>query len=82
MAIREITEKKYDDALSQLPPHVWLANRFLKGEASHHRMCKITKKLVPVFHAYFFAFGRYFESDPMSYEEFKAFKSTDLPLPK
>jgi hypothetical protein len=37
---------------------------------------------MPTYAAFFFAFGRYFESDPMTTAEFRAFKDDDLPVPK
>jgi hypothetical protein len=82
MAIKEIDAERYNYALGVLPPALWLANRFLIGEPADHRGCTITKKVVPVYSAFFFAYGRYFESDPMSFAEFRAFKDDDLPLPK
>ena len=82
MAIKEITEKRYNEALEVLPPALWLANRFLIGEPSDHRRCTILKKIVPVYSAFFFAYGRYFESDPLSFAEFRAFKNDDLPVPE
>jgi hypothetical protein len=68
--------------LSILPPALWLANRFLVGEPASHRKCTITKKVMPTYAAFFFAFGRYFECDPMTTAEFRAFKDDDLPVPK
>ena len=81
MAIKEITAERYNEMLEVLPPALWLATRFLVGEPADHRRCTITKKVVPVYSAYFFAYGRYYEADPMSFSEFRAFKDSDLPLP-
>jgi hypothetical protein len=81
MAIKEITEQQYDYALGVLPPALWLANRFLIGEPADHRHCKILKKIVPVYAAYFAAVGRFYE-DPMSFAEFRKFDINDLPAPK
>jgi hypothetical protein len=67
--------------LEILPPALWLANRFLVGEPADHRRCKLTKKVMPTYSAFFFAYGRYFESHPMTMPEFRAFKDDDLPLP-
>jgi hypothetical protein len=82
MAIREITEQQYDYALSVLPPALWLNNRFLIGEVADHRHCTILKKIVPVYTAYFAAFGRFYEADPMSFAEFRRFNINDLPAPQ
>ncbi len=81
MGIKECSAERYDEMLSILPPALWLGNRFLVGEPASHRRCTITKKTVPVYSAFFFAFGKYYESDPMSIAEFRAFKDNDLPLP-
>jgi hypothetical protein len=51
------------------------------GEPADHRRCKITNKVIPTYSAFFAAYGRYFESDPMTMPEFRAFKNEDLPLP-
>jgi len=82
MAIREIDEKRYDEALGILPPRLWLANRFLMGEPSDYRKCTISNKVLPTYSAFFAAFGRYYESDPMTEPEFRAFKNDALPPPK
>jgi hypothetical protein len=82
MPIKEIDERRYNEALEILPPALWLANRFLLGEPADHRRCAITKKVMPTYSAFFFAYGRYFESDPMTMAEFRAFKDEDLPAPK
>jgi hypothetical protein len=81
MAIKEVTAERYNAMLEILPPHLWLANRFLVGDPADHRRCTITKKVMPTYSAFFFAFGRYFESDPMTTAEFRAFKDDDLPVP-
>jgi hypothetical protein len=77
--IKECSAERYDQMLSVLPPALWLANRFLVGEPADHRRCKITKKVLPTYSAFFFAYGRYYESDPMTVPEFRAFKDEDLP---
>lgn len=82
MAIKEVSAERYNQMLEILPPAIWLTNRYLVGEPSSHRRCKITKTTCPTYAAFFFAFGRYFESDPMTVSEFRAFKDNDLPLPK
>jgi hypothetical protein len=82
MAIKEIDEKRYDEALQILPPRLWLANRFLMGEAADHRICKVTGKTATTYSAFFAAFGRFYESDPMTEAEFRRFNINDLPPPK
>jgi hypothetical protein len=77
--IKEITAERYNEALEILPPALWLANRFLVGEPADHRRCAITKKVLPTYSAFFFAYGRYYESDPMTVPEFRAFKVETLP---
>jgi hypothetical protein len=79
MMIKECSAERYDEMLGILPPALWLANRFLVGEPADHRRCKITKKVLPTYAAFFFAYGRYYESDPMTVPEFRAFKVEDLP---
>jgi hypothetical protein len=77
--IKETTAERYNEALEILPPALWLANRFLMGEPADHRRCTITKKVSPTYSAFFFAYGKFYESDPMTVPEFKAFKVEDLP---
>ena len=77
--IREITAERYNEALEILPPALWLANRFLMGEPADHRRCTITKKVLPTYSAFFFAYGQFYESDPMTVPEFRAFKDEKLP---
>jgi hypothetical protein len=77
--IRECTEERYDEMLSILPPTLWLGYGFLVGEPHDHRKCKITRKVLPTYAAFFNGFGKYYEGDPMTVPEFKAFKREDLP---
>ena len=77
--IREITAERYNEALEILPPALWLANRFLVGEPADHRRCKITNKMLPTYSAFFFAYGKFYQSDAMTVPEFRAFKVEDLP---
>jgi hypothetical protein len=49
------------------------------GEPADHRRCTITKKVLPTYSAFFFAYGKYYENDPMTVPEFRAFKVEDLP---
>ena len=79
MAIEEVSAERYNEMLEILPPALWLANRFLVGEAASHRRCHITKKVLPTYSAFFFAYGKFYESDPMTVPEFRAFKVEDLP---
>lgn len=81
MPWKEITEQRYTEALEILPPALLLAKGFLMGEASSHRRCKVTKRVAPTFSAFVFASGRYYEGDPMTFAEFRAFKVEDSPLP-
>lgn len=96
--IKEITEERYDKALGDISPSMWMATiisqqksptatqtvfiRFLLGEPRNQRICTVTKKVMPTYSAFFFAFGRFFESDPMTTAEFKAFKDDNLPVLK
>jgi hypothetical protein len=82
MAIKECTEERYDEMLGILPPQLWLAKGFLVGEPFDHRRCKIIKKVLPTYTAFFFAFRRFYEGDPMTEPEFHAFNVNDLPVPK
>jgi hypothetical protein len=77
--IKECSAERYDQMLSVLPPTLWLANRFLVGEPADHRRCKITNKVLPTYSAFFFAYGKFYESDPMTMPEFRAFKNEELP---
>ena len=82
MMIRECSEERYDEMLGILPPALWLGKGFLVGEPADHRRCKITKKVMPTYAAFFNAFGRYYEGDPMTVAEFRAFDINDLPAPQ
>jgi hypothetical protein len=81
MAIKECTEERYDHMLGILPPALWLGKGFLVGEPSTHRKCKVTGMVRPTYAAFFTSFGRYFEGDDMTVDEFKCFDVNDLPLP-
>jgi hypothetical protein len=80
--IKECTEARYNEMLEILPPALWLGHGFLVGEPHDHRRCKVTKKMAPTYAAFFYGFGRYFEGEPMTMAEFRAFDINDLPLPK
>ena len=80
--IKECSAERYDEMLGVLPPALWLGKGFLVGEPSTHRRCTITKKILPTYSAFFFAYRRYYEGDDMTIPEFKAFDIKDLPLPK
>jgi hypothetical protein len=45
----------------------------------YHRRCKITNQVMPTYSAFFNAFGKFYEGDPMTVAEFRAFKVKDLP---
>jgi hypothetical protein len=79
MAIKRCTIDRYDEMLEILPPTVWYSYGFLVGEASTHRKCKVTGNISPTYAAFFHAHGNYYEGDDMTVEEFKAFKTRDLP---
>jgi hypothetical protein len=79
--IKECSEQRYDQMLGILPPIVWVGKGFLVGEPADHRKCKITGKTAATYAAFFNAFGRYFEGDPMTISEFVSFDINDLPLP-
>jgi hypothetical protein len=81
MPWKEVSDERYNEMLEVLPPALWLANRFLVGEPTSHRRCKITNKVMPTYAPFIFAFGRYYEGDPMTPAEFRAFKDEDLPKP-
>lgn len=74
-----ITEKRYDEFLSMLPPAYQTGKGFLVGEQFSSRKCKITGKVSPTYLAFMNAFARYWEGPAMTLEEFKAFKRDDLP---
>jgi hypothetical protein len=79
MAIKECSEERYDEMLGVLPPTVWVGKGFLVGEPHDHRKCKITGKTAPTYAVFFAAFGRYYEGDPMTVNEFVVFNVNDLP---
>jgi hypothetical protein len=79
MAIKECNEARYDGILGIVPPPLWLGKGFLVGEPHDHRRCKVTLKMMPTYAAFFYAFGKYYEGDPMTMAEFRAFKVEDLP---
>jgi len=66
MAIKECSEERYDRMLGILPPTVWVGKGFLVGESHDHRKCKITGKTAPTYAAFFAAFGKYYEGDPIN----------------
>lgn len=81
MAIKECTEERYDEMLGILPPALWVGKGFLVGERYDHRKCKITGKVSPTCSAFFHAFGRFFEGDPLTVAELVNFDIKDLPSP-
>ena len=79
MPIKRCTQARYEDMLGVLPPAMWLSYGFLVREAHSHRTCKVTGFVAPTF-AYFFNHrGHYYEGDPLTFAEFRAFKPEDLP---
>jgi hypothetical protein len=78
-AIKECSEDRYDQMLGILPPTLWLEYGFLVREM--HRTCTVTGQVLPTYAAFFHGFGRYYEGDPMTLPECRAFKSDDLPFP-
>jgi len=59
-------------------PTVWVGKGFLVGESHDHRKCKITGKIAPTYAAFFAAFGKYNEGDPITVVEFVHFDVEDL----
>jgi hypothetical protein len=79
MAIKDCSEERYDEILGVLPPTVWVGKGFLVGEPHDHRKCTITGEIAPTYAAFFAAFGKYHEGDPMTVAEFVHFDVKDLP---
>jgi hypothetical protein len=77
--VKECSSERYFERLYVLPPAVWLGKGFLVGEPHDHRRCKITNQVMPTYAAFFNAFGKFYEGDPMTVKEFEAFKVEDLP---
>jgi hypothetical protein len=77
--IKECSEARYDEMLGILPPALRLGKGFLVGEPHDHRRCKITNQVMPTYTAFFNAFGKFYEGDPMTVKEFEAFKVENLP---
>jgi len=79
MAIKEVTQKRYLEAFELLPPAVWVSFGFLMGEAHDHRRCSITGQTAPTFAAFFAHNDKFYEGDPMTTAEFRAFDVDTLP---
>ena len=62
MAIKEVTEKRYDEMLTILPPRIWLGYGFLVGEPIRDRICTVTGNRSPTYALFFTAFGRFYEA--------------------
>ena len=77
--IKECTKVRYEEMLGALPPTIWLGKGFLVGEPHEHRRCTITNQVMPTYAAFFNALGRFYEGDPMTVNEFEAFKVRTLP---
>jgi hypothetical protein len=74
---KEVSEKRYNEALGVVPP-IWIGNGFLLGEPHDHRLCTVTNKIKPTYAAFIYAFGKYWEGDPMTINEFQLFDANDL----
>lgn len=79
---KEIDQKRYDEILAMIPPSFWLGYGFLFGEAASQRACTVTGKVEPTYEAFVYAFGRFYEGDPMTIGEFRNLDLNALPLPK
>jgi hypothetical protein len=77
--IKEVTEARFDEMLGVLPPALHLSKGFLVGEPHDHRKCKVTGQTAPTFAAFFTHRGKFFESDPMTFAEFRRFDPETLP---
>jgi hypothetical protein len=77
--IKEITQKRYLEALEILPPILWTSYGFLQGEAHDHRKCRVTGQTAPTFAAFFTFYRKFFEADPMTMAEFRRFDLDQLP---
>jgi hypothetical protein len=68
-------------ALIRAVAHVLVAAAIQLDEPHGHRTCTVTGQVLPTYAAFFHGFGRYYEGDPMTLPEFRAFKRDELPLP-
>lgn len=78
MPINEVSEERYDEMLGILPPALHLGYGFLVGEPSSHRRCTVTGQIAPDFAAFFSHKGKFYESDPLTFAEFRAFDVNTL----
>lgn len=76
---KECTRDRYGEALSMLPPVLWISKGFLFGEAFDHRLCKVTGKVQPTYAAFVHYNDKFYEGDPLTKGEFWAFDVTTLP---
>ncbi len=81
MTIVECSAKRYDQMLGMSSPTLWLEYGFLVGVSHGRRKCMVTGRVLSTYAAFFYGFGRYYEGDPMTLPEFRAFRRDDLPLP-
>jgi hypothetical protein len=79
MAIKECSDERYDKMLGVCRQPFGSGKGFLVGEPHDHRKCTITGKIAPTYAAFFAAFGKYYEGDPMTVVEFVHFDVKDLP---
>ena len=77
---KEVSEKRYDEALGVLSPTIWLGKGFLMGEPHDHRLCTVTNKIGPTYAAFIQALGRYYEGDPMTILSRNFFREIQSPL--
>jgi hypothetical protein len=78
MPWREVSEARYDEMLGVLPPALWLAKGFLVGEPFDHRRCSVTHGMRASFAAFVQHEGKFFEGDPMTAPEFRAFDPSTI----
>lgn len=81
MAIKEVTESRYDEMLNILPPRLWLGYGFLVGEPVNDRFFTVTGNKSATYASFFNAFGGYYKGDPMTVQEFVKFDIHTLPAP-
>ena len=77
--MKEVTEARYDEMLGAVPPALQLPYGFLVGEAHDARKCKVTGNTAPTFAAFFTKNGRFYESEPLTFAEMRAFDISVLP---
>ena len=77
---KEVTCERYHEMLGMLPP-IWDSKGFLVGEASGHRVCRVTGNFTTTFMAFADFDEKFFESlDPLTVNEFKKMTRQDILL--